>query len=320
MGRVVRQEWCTCGALDALIDANGNRTRWERDVQTRVTKEIRADDREITYTYEPGSSRLQSMTDAKQQVTTYAYFADDRLQGLTFTNEEVATSDVSYTYDAPYGRVASMVDGTGPARGATFRPCRIKHCRCDPRWIRTVDGQLTDSIDNFDPRAMSGRLGQRAVAGDHRRLNRFGEGHVHGVVRADVVAQLPRTTQQIEVGVTVEIEVSEIGNRFVRTAGRDLTGSHETSEALSDFDVHQVRRVQFVVLAKEAGLNSCAKRSLQKKLQQSRRVDDDHTDSRSSRMTTAPGVFRVTRFRLWSFASISPRVGRAARRSSSASK
>ena len=47
-------------------------------------------------------------------------------------------------------------------------------------------------------------------------------------------------------------------------------------------------------------------------------VDDDHADSRSSRMTNAAGVFNVTRFRLWIRVSISSRVGRAARRSSSA--
>ena len=35
-------------------------------------------------------------------------------------------------------------------------------------------------------------------------------------------------------------------------------------------------------------------------------------------MTTAAGVFKVTRFRPWILASISSRVGRAARRVSSA--
>ena len=60
----------------------------------------------------------------------------------------------------------------------------------------------------------------------------------------------------------MEIEVSEIGNRFVGTAGGNLTRPHETSEASSDLDVEEVRRVQFVLLAKEAGLNSCAKRGL----------------------------------------------------------
>jgi hypothetical protein len=57
---------------------------------------------------------------------------------------------------------------------------------------------------------------------------------------------------------------------------------------------------------------------LQEKLQQRRRIDHDNADSRSSRMTVAAGVFNVTRLRPWILASISSRVGRAARRSSSA--
>ena len=79
----------------------------------------------------------------------------------------------------------------------------------------------------------------------------------------------------------MEIEVSEISNHFVGTARRDLTRPHKTSEALSDFDIHEVRRVQFVLFAKESGLDARAKGSLQEKLQQGRRVDDDHADSRS---------------------------------------
>jgi hypothetical protein len=124
------------------------------------------------------------------------------------------------------------------------------------------------SADHFDPSAMSRRLRKRTVASDHWRFYRFGEGHVHGVVCADVVPQLPRTTQQIEMGMTVQIEVGEIVNRFVGTAGRYLTAAHETSEALCYLDVHKVRHVQFVLRAKEAGLNSLATRSLQEQLQQ----------------------------------------------------
>lgn len=32
LGRTVTQQWCKCGSLEALVDANGNRTEWERDV------------------------------------------------------------------------------------------------------------------------------------------------------------------------------------------------------------------------------------------------------------------------------------------------
>ena len=121
-------------------------------------------------------------------------------------------------------------------------------------------------------------------------------------------------------GVSVEIEVTEIRNRFVSAGGSDFAGSHETPEALHNLDVNEVRNVKLVVIPKEAGLHACAKRGLQEKLHQGRRVDDDHADSRSSRTTTAAGVFSVTRFRPWSLASISSRVGRTARRSISAKR
>src|SRR5688500_12134514 len=76
--------------------------------------------------------------------------------------------------------------------------------------------------------------------------------------------------------------------------------------------------MELVPVPKQAGFDPGAKWSLQKKFQESRGVDDDHADSRSFRMTTAAGVFNATRFRLWIRVSISSRVGRAARRSSSA--
>src|SRR5262245_5334359 len=78
--------------------------------------------------------------------------------------------------------------------------------------------------------------------------------------------------------------------------------------------------MELVLVPKEASLNPDAKRSLQQKFEESRGVDDDHADSRPSRRTPAAGVFNVTRFRPWTRASISSRVGRAARRSSSAKR
>ncbi len=97
--------------------------------------------------------------------------------------------------------------------------------------------------------------------------------------------------------VTVKVEVREIGNGFGRAAGCNLTRTHETSETLGHLDVHQMGRMKLVLVSQEAGLNPGAKRCLQQKLQESRRVQDDHADSRSSRMTTAAGVFKVRRLR-----------------------
>ena len=124
-----------------------------------------------------------------------------------------------------------------------------------------------DSIDQFDPCVVSRRLGERTVARDDGCVNRFGEGDVYRVVCADVVPQLPRASEQNDMGVTMKIEVDEIRYRFAGTAGSDFTGPHETSQALNDLDVQEVRRVKFVLVAKEAGLDSRAKGGLQEELQ-----------------------------------------------------
>lgn len=84
---------------------------------------------------------------------------------------------------------------------------------------------------------------------------------------------------------TTPEQLRAVGPNFVR------------QPALNDLDVDEMRSVEFVVIAKQAGLDSCATFRLQEKLQECRRVDDDHAGSRSSRITTAAGVFRVTRFR-----------------------
>jgi YD repeat-containing protein len=85
LGRTVTQQWCGCGSMDALIDANGNVTSWERDLQGRVTKEIRANGSEWVYAYETTTSRLKTVTDPKERSRT-ASLLDDNIQGVA-TNE-----------------------------------------------------------------------------------------------------------------------------------------------------------------------------------------------------------------------------------------
>jgi len=107
-GRTVGLEWCTCGVLEALVDANGNRTSWERDDQGRVTKEIRPNSAELVYVYEDTTSRLETVTDPKSIVTTFEYFLDNRLKKVSYSD---TTPDVTYTYDY-LGRPASAANGT----------------------------------------------------------------------------------------------------------------------------------------------------------------------------------------------------------------
>jgi RHS repeat-associated protein len=101
-------QWCQCGALETLIDANGNRTSWERDDRGRVVKETRANGAEYDYTYESTTSRLETITDPRSIVTTFEYFVDGRLKKKSYSD---ATPDVTFTYD-DRGRPSTAANGT----------------------------------------------------------------------------------------------------------------------------------------------------------------------------------------------------------------
>jgi RHS repeat-associated protein len=113
LGRTVTNQWCTCGSLDKLSDPNGNPTTWERDVQGRVTKEIRANGAETLYVYENTTSRLKRITDPKGQHEDYSYFRDSNLQQMSYPNPQFATSNVTFTYDPNFDLVTTMADGAG---------------------------------------------------------------------------------------------------------------------------------------------------------------------------------------------------------------
>jgi RHS repeat-associated protein len=164
-GRTISQVWCDCGAMEALVDANGNRTRWERDVQGRVTREIRADNATDTlYTYDP-SGRLKTITDPKDQVTTHSYNGDDSLSGTGYTNEVISTPDVSYTYDASYSRVATMVDGIGTTSYTYVAPGTNGAGQ-----VATVDGPLSNDTIAYTYDEL-GRVIQRTINGSANQVD-----------------------------------------------------------------------------------------------------------------------------------------------------
>jgi hypothetical protein len=87
------------------------------------------------------------------------------------------------------------------------------------KWVRSISGvrTLSTSRDHFDVRAVTWRFGERRVAGHDGSIERLAQGYVHGVVRRDVLAQLPRASEEIEMGVTMEIEVGEIRHHVGRS-------------------------------------------------------------------------------------------------------
>ena len=147
LGRTITQQWCTCGSLDKIIDANGNATTWERDLQGRVTREIRADSSAWEYTYENTTSRLKQQKDPKNQIRAQEYFLDGNLKQTSYSGVAVATPNVSFTYDAVYSRRATMTDGVGTTT-YTYNPVTASPT-LGAGQLASVDGPLANDTVSY---------------------------------------------------------------------------------------------------------------------------------------------------------------------------
>lgn len=157
LGRTTTQQWCSCGSLDKLVDANGNATAWQRDVQGRVSKEVRADGSFKSLVYEATTSRLKQMTDAKGQGMVYGYDLDDKLVSLAHQAAVVPTPDVMFSYRTggsagqpltgtpeAYGRLVSMTDGTGTTL-YSYHPAGV----LGGTSLKEVDGPLANDTIGY---------------------------------------------------------------------------------------------------------------------------------------------------------------------------
>jgi YD repeat-containing protein len=99
--------------LDSFTDPLGRTTTFVRDVQKRVTTKIYPNGTQLNYAYENNTSRLKSVTDAKNQTRAYSYYNDNNLKQVTYSNAVIATPSVSLTYDTNYNRLLTMSDGIG---------------------------------------------------------------------------------------------------------------------------------------------------------------------------------------------------------------
>jgi RHS repeat-associated protein len=126
--RFTQEEPNPCGALEKIVDAEGNATWFFYDDQGRLLEKKYDDLKGLSYTYEPLSGRLSTMTDAKNQKTRYRYNADNTLASVAYLNATTGASleredeldptlkidaAVSFAYETWYRRVSSMTDGTG---------------------------------------------------------------------------------------------------------------------------------------------------------------------------------------------------------------
>jgi RHS repeat-associated protein len=177
--RIVTFDWCGCGSLNAITDANGHTTSWLRDIQGRVTDKIYADDTRMHYTYEAATSRLLSTLDAKNQVTNYEYFTDNNLKQVSYTNAQIATPTVSYIYDSNYNRVATMTDGIGITAYSYF-PITAPPALGAGR-LQTVDGPLADDTITYSYDEL-GRNSGRAINGAENTLHYDNLGRIDAVM------------------------------------------------------------------------------------------------------------------------------------------
>lgn len=113
MGKIVAYDYYRNGALKSLTDANNNVTTWHRDLQSRLIDKTYPDGKKDLYDYETTTSRLKSITDAKNQTKQLSYFNDNQLKQISYLNALVPTANVSYEYDNFFPRKISMTDGTG---------------------------------------------------------------------------------------------------------------------------------------------------------------------------------------------------------------
>lgn len=115
--RTTSYDYYEDGTLKDIIDANGNDTRWNIDIESRPIDKIYAYGTSAaqteTYTYENTTSRLKSITDALGQTKTFTYAKDDRITGITYTSAVNPTPNVTFTWDTYFPRLTTMVDGLG---------------------------------------------------------------------------------------------------------------------------------------------------------------------------------------------------------------
>ncbi len=168
LGRPTSYDWCACGSLTSLTDANENITKFERDLQSRVFSKTFAfgapNSTSISYTYENSTSRLKSTTDALGQTTNYRYFLDDRLKQIFYTNAQNPTPAVNYAYDQYYDRITSI---TSPDLGPTtyqYHPVTVSPGTHGANQLKSVDGIFSNDTIEYTYDEL-GRIENQSIDG-----------------------------------------------------------------------------------------------------------------------------------------------------------
>lgn len=107
-------QWCSCGSLSSLTDANNNTTSWTHDLEGRVTSKIYPDSSTVSYTYEARTSRLRSVEDALGQIKTFFYYPDGRLFQVNYSDPVNDTLASTFYWDDHFARMKECSKNDAP--------------------------------------------------------------------------------------------------------------------------------------------------------------------------------------------------------------
>ena len=117
-GKITQYDWCLCGQLQKLTDAAGRETKWTWAPGGFLMEKFLPDGvKKTTYTYQPNSGRLSTITQPNDQAsgfptTTCLYDTDGKTRTVNYTDP--ATPDLTFNYEPNnLGRLTSVVDGIG---------------------------------------------------------------------------------------------------------------------------------------------------------------------------------------------------------------
>lgn len=148
--RLTLLDWCLCGQLQKLTDPLGRETKWTWAPGGYLMEKLMPDGvTKTSYTYQPNSGRLSTMTSPNQQgsgsTAVYHYYVDGQLQKEDYA--DVATPDVTYIYETNnLGRLSSVTDGIGTH---TFNYVPLTSGTAGAGRLQFVNGPLTnDRVEN----------------------------------------------------------------------------------------------------------------------------------------------------------------------------
>lgn len=154
--------WCACGSMDSITDPNGNQTRWERDIQARTVREVRADGKDWLYTYEARLGRVAQRRDANGKTTSYTYTTDNNLLNVSYPSSTTPTN--AYQYDIAYNRLTQITTGTDVTQ-YTYHPVTVGVTLGATR-LKAVQGPIAGDVDlvTYDYDEL-GRANRREING-----------------------------------------------------------------------------------------------------------------------------------------------------------